>query len=81
LPMRFAWRSGRETHEFLESKIDSLSAVGLSRDLLRVEDPRSYPHAPPETHSDAFGGLVDAVVPLPPAGSAVRASARRRTCS
>jgi len=65
LNLRFAWRSGRQTLEFLESKIDSLAAVGLSRDLLPVVDPRSCREGPPELHMDAFGGLVDAVLPLP----------------
>jgi hypothetical protein len=67
-PFRFAWRSGRRTGEFLESKLDSLVTVGLSRDLLSPIDPSSCREGPPELRTGAFGGLLDVGLPLPPAG-------------
>lgn len=69
LPLRFAWRSGRRTKEFLESKIESLAAVGFGSDLLPQVDPRTYPGLPVEIRSPAFGGLIDGAIPLQPTDS------------
>lgn len=67
--LRFAWRASDTTREFLNSKFESMAAMGLQRDMFVELNPSGQPGVPPELLTPAFDKPVEGILPLQPMNS------------